>query len=641
MSTTSTGVLPGQVFETGLADLKRWRDATAETLSTFRRWAVVSRLVDEQAAARLAHLERRLAHERLTIAFAGEFGRGKSELINALFFARRLLPGGARCPTEILWDAAHPPSIRLLPIETRANARALREYQKEIEAWQQVALDPGDPEALAAACEMLAETIEVDAAQAANLGFADEGAARVTLGRWRYAVINLPHPLLAAGVGILDTADQRTLAAEPELSFHRVPDAAAIVFTLSADAPVSAGDLQLWNDHIATIGGIEHTCFVALNKIDALRNATRTDAQVLVEIDRQVRAAAEALHVTPTRIYALSARQALAGKIRGDRDGLIRSRLYRLEQALARGMVHQRRVDHATAVRAEAHGVFAETRSLIDSRLGFAHEQIADLMALQSKNQKLVESIARKAGVDRGRLDQARASLGGMRAAHNRHADELAKLLDPHEARAAGMRAQAAVSGSTFSKDIGQALDEFFAQSRERIGRAVEVIEEAKKLMAAVSRKFSEEYKVAAVEPAPFATGRFLAELDRLEEHCTRDFKGRSSLLTRSRKTLGAQFFETVALQVIHVFEIAERETRTWMGGFIRPLEAQVNAYQEQSNARIEGMGRIQNAEVDLIARLDELKRLASDIAAQREEWGVHHERLMALLDVQREHSLA
>ena len=123
MNATGTRPGPAQVFETTLAELKRWREATAEALAAFRRWAVQGRLIDEQAAARLAHLERRLAAERLTIAFAGEFGRGKSELINALFFAElgaKLLPGGARCPTEIAWDPQRPPSIRLLPIETRA-----------------------------------------------------------------------------------------------------------------------------------------------------------------------------------------------------------------------------------------------------------------------------------------------------------------------------------------------------------------------------------------------------------------------------------------------------------------------------------------------------------------------------------------
>ena len=46
-------------------------------------------------AAHLASLRERLAAEKLVVAFVAEFSRGKSELINAIFFAdtgRRMLP---------------------------------------------------------------------------------------------------------------------------------------------------------------------------------------------------------------------------------------------------------------------------------------------------------------------------------------------------------------------------------------------------------------------------------------------------------------------------------------------------------------------------------------------------------------------
>ncbi|MGZ5649241.1 MAG: hypothetical protein ACXWG8_02830 [Usitatibacter sp.] len=194
---------------------------------------------------------------------------------------------------------------------------------------------------------------------------------------------------------------------------------------------------------------------------------------------------------------------------------------------------------------------------------------------------------------------------------------------------------------SAFSSGIGEALDEFFSQSRDRIRSAIEVIGEAKAMMTTVSRKFSHEYEVATVEVAEFATERFIVELDRLEERCARDFKGAGSLLTRRRSTLSQLFFDSVALKVIHVFEIADREVRTWMNGFIRPLDAQISDFQEHSNSRIEGMGRIQNAETDLVTRSDELRELVAEVQAQLREWQAHHDRLMALLDVDREASLA
>ncbi|HUP96910.1 MAG TPA: dynamin family protein [Usitatibacter sp.] len=648
MTSSGTWTTPARAFEGYLAGLKRWRASTSEELAAFRRWGTVNRLMDEQTAARLEHLERRLLAERLTIAFVAEFSRGKTELINALFFAdlgTRLLPSGVGrttlCPTEIFWDPSRPPSIRLLPIGTRESPKALREFIAELDTWKEIPLDPKHPESVAAALNAISESMTVAGAAALNLGLAAEPTGRVEIPRWRYAMVNFPHPLLETGLTILDTPGHNTMGAEPELTVHRIPDAAAIVFMLGADTGVTRTDRELWSEHIETIHGIEQSCYVVLNKIDGLRDGFKPESQVLSDIDRQVRSSAEALHVQPTRVFALSAKQGLVAKIQDDRDGLIKSRLYRLEQALARGMVHQRQLDHAAAIRAETRTAFAEARALIESRVGFARQQLEEIVALQGRNQKLVETLARKASNERVRIEQARAVMMGMRTVHNRNVDELTRLLDPNTVRDTGIKTRMAVQASSFSSGIGQALDQFFRQARQNLRGAVTAIQEARAMMLSVSRKFAEEYKIATVEVPDFATERFFIELDRLEERCARDFKGAGSLLTRRRSTLSSLFFDSVVLKVIHVFEIADREVRTWMNGFIRPLDAQLTAFQEQSNSRIEGMGRIQNAETDLVARLEELKTLTARMEQHLEEWKAQHERLDAKLEVEREPSLA
>ena len=648
MSATGAWAIPARALELGLADLKNWRGSAAQRLAAFRRWATVARVIDEQTAARLAHLERRLVAERLTIAFVAEYSRGKSELINALFFAdlgTRLLPSGVGrttlCPAEILWDPARPPSIRLLPIGTRESPKALREYIAEPGSWQEVALDPTNPQSVATACQALSESLTVAGPAAANLGLAAEDSGRVEIPRWRYAIINYPHPLLESGLTILDTPGHNTMGSEPELTVHRIPDAAAIVFMLGADTGVTRSDRELWSEHIEPIHGIEASCYVVLNKIDGLRDGFKPEAQVLSEIDRQVKSSAETLRVDPTRVFALSAKQGLVAKIQNDRDGMLKSRLYRLEQALSRGMVHQRRLDHAATIRAETGTAFAESRALVDSRLEFMGDQLEELLALQGKNQKLVDSLGRKASLERVRLEQARAVLVAMRTIHNRNADELARLLDPNSIREAGIQARMAVLASKFSSGIGDSLDRFFRHNRERMRAAIAVIADARAMMGTVSRKFAEEFRIATVEPTDFATARFLVELDRLEERCARDFKGAGSLLTRRRSTLSSLFFDSIALKVIHVFEIADREVRTWMNAFIRPLEAQLTAFQEQANSRVEGMARIQNAETGLAERIAELRELLAEVQTHAHEWDTHHESLLALLEFEREHSLA
>lgn len=640
--------IASHVFDASLVTLKEWRDQTASAIAEFRRWALVNQLTDDQNAMRLAHLERRLSNERLTIAFVAEYSRGKSELINALFFSdlgARLLPAGAGrttlCATEIFHDPARTPGIRLLPIETRESPKSLREFISERDTWKEIALDPTHPEKLAAAFEVLSESQIVSATDAANLGMPVQEGERVEIPRWRYALVNFPHRLLAMGLTILDTPGLNSLGTEPELTLNRVPDADAIVFMLAIDTGATRTDLQVWKDHIGPIDGLGHSRYVVLNKIDGLRDGLKSDEQVLAEIDRQVRATAEALGIEPTRVFPLSAKQGLVARLQGDRDALIKSRIYRLEQALAQGLVHTRRLDHATEVGAETRATLSATRALIASRRSFFEQQVAELGQLQGKNIKLIETLAKKAGEERTRIDEARAGMLGLRSVHNRHADNAAKLLNPNEAREAAIRTRMTVLSSAFSGGIAEALDGYFDEARATLVRAIEVIVDVKKLMATVNRKFAEDYGISPVESAEFSTDRFLIELDRLEEQCDREYRSAASMLTRRRSTLGALFFDTLALKVIHIFEIADREVRTWMNAFIRPLEAQVNSFQEQANNRIEGMGRIRNAETDLLGRVDELNDYLAQCATQQAAWGVHHDRIARLLDVERDPSLA
>jgi len=637
-----TGGLPTPVpgpFGPALTALKAWREDLAAALAQLRRWALVNELTDAQAAARLAHLEHRLVADHLAIAFVAEVSRGKSALINTLFFADlggRLLPSGAGrqtlCATEIRHDPAQAPSIRLLPIETRGSPRALREFIADAEAWTHVALDPAHPEALAGAFDVLAQTRTVSAAQAHSLGIAAVEADAVEVPCWRYAIVNFPHPLLALGLSILDTPGLGSLLTEPELTLHRLPEADAVVFMLDAQAGVTAADLALWRDHVVAFEDEGNTRYVALNRIDVVRGGAASASAALVEVDRRVRESARALGVDRARVFALSAQQGLAARTAGDAGGLAASGVPALELALVQGLLGARRAGHASAAGAEARALLAETRTLLQSRRSFVEERVAELDALRGKNLKLVESLARKLADERALLEQARAQLEGLRAAHERHADALAALLDPQAVHDAGVSARAAVLASPFSAGINEAIDGYFRAVGERLARAIAAIGEVSATMTAANQRPAGT-AAAAVELAAFPTDRFLHEFNRLEEHCRREFHSASGLLMHGRQALAALFFDTVALKVVYVFEIAGRDMRAWMGAFLRPLETQVATLQDRARTRVAGVTKIRSAETDLAQHREDLRSFLRECTEREREWTAHAQRLARLLE--------
>ena len=113
-----------------------WRDSVGRQIDRLQEWLAERDLLDSQTEQRLRRIRGRLAEDRLVVAFVAEFSRGKSELINALFFADRggrVLPSSAgrttMCPTEIAWDKDQAPKIALLPIETRAEGTSIAELR--------------------------------------------------------------------------------------------------------------------------------------------------------------------------------------------------------------------------------------------------------------------------------------------------------------------------------------------------------------------------------------------------------------------------------------------------------------------------------------------------------------------------------
>ena len=157
-----------------------WRKELIKAVTKYQRWLEVNKMSTPEAELRIFEMIETLKSDRLTIAFVAEFARGKTELINAIFFSeydRRLLPSEAgrttMCPTELFFDSeANQSYIRLLPIETRLEDMCIQEHKKEPINWTTIQLDTNSAETMAEAFKEVVKTKRVPAPVAAKLGLA-------------------------------------------------------------------------------------------------------------------------------------------------------------------------------------------------------------------------------------------------------------------------------------------------------------------------------------------------------------------------------------------------------------------------------------------------------------------------------------
>jgi len=166
-----------------------WRRRLSSGISELHGWLSQQELADAHSDLAIQRLLERLHQDKLVVAFVAEFSRGKSELINAIFFAdfgQRLLPSSAgrttMCPTELLHDPSLPPSIRLLPIETRGRDATVAEFKSYADEWTTFPLDLASASRMSEALARVSEVKRVSAATARKYGLGGDGPEPRSIG---------------------------------------------------------------------------------------------------------------------------------------------------------------------------------------------------------------------------------------------------------------------------------------------------------------------------------------------------------------------------------------------------------------------------------------------------------------------------
>lgn len=623
-----------------------WRNEASQAVGRLRSWLMRNEIGDAQSDLRLAQLLERLRDEKLTVAFVAEFSRGKSELINAIFFADcgdRILPSSAgrttMCPTELSWEEGSVPQIRLLPIETRKNGEALAMLRERTELWHVEPLDPTATEQLREALARVGETVRVSAEEAVELGFqvgdpADDGLlpdaeGMVEVSRWRHAVIHFPHPLLAQGLVILDTPGLNAIGAEPELTLSMLPNAHAVVFVLAADTGVTQSDLAVWRDYVGA-GRSGHGRLVVLNKIDGLWDGLREPEAIEAELERQVLTVAQTLEVLPQAVFPVSAQKGLVGRIQGDVELLERSRLPALEHALSEEMLPARRQIVRDGTLGEVEDISAQACQLLEARLDGVREQMRELGELRGKNRSVIEYMMRKIGSEKGEFEEGLKKYYAVRSVFTSLTNNLLAHMGLDALRQETRRTREAMQDSRFTAGLRDAMQAFFSRLRGNLAHSSAEVTEISAMLATMYKRFSIEHGLKLAQPPTFSVLRYERELDRLEELFNRQINTTLTLVTTEKQRLTQQFFNTVAVQARRTFEVANRDVDQWLRAVMAPLETQVREYQIQLKRRLESIKRIHQATDTLDERVEELRHSEEGLLEQIAE-------LQALRDAVRE----
>ena len=607
-----------------IAAYSDWRKELAKNLQRLMRWLEDNDCARGDSLPRLQQTIQRLRADKIVVAFVAEFSRGKSELINALFFAdcgERVLPSTAgrttMCPTEIAYDPSRPVAVDLLPVETRTDAASVFELKQQPAQWRRFPLDPAHPGRMAEALRQIGAQSRLDAEAARRLGFAvgasedalcPDAQGQVDVPCWRHALINFPHPLLEQGLVIYDTPGLNAIGAEPELTLSLLPSADAIVFVLAADTGVTRSDLRVWREHVAP-GPNNGRHLVVLNKIDGLWDGLRTEAAIDAELARQVWSSAAALDIAVDRVLPVSAQKGLVAKIYRDKLLLERSRLPALEQAIAQQLLGSKQAVVRAKVASEAEVAAALTRGLLQARLGAARAQAEELSKLRGKNQKVVQYALGKAKAEQSGFEESVRQYHAVRAVFAQLSRRLLRDLGADTVREVTRKTRESMRAALFSAALSAAMRACFAAVRPLLAAANRDVGEITQMLSVMHRRFNVDHGMALEEPKPFSLSRHEEEIDALEQRFETHINTLFNLLTREKHDISQRFFETVASRLRRIFELANRDVQRWLRRAMAPLEAQVREAKTQMQRRLESIQQVQAASAGLDERIAALKQ--------------------------------
>lgn len=635
-----------------------WRTAVTQSIAQLQVWLQEQELSDAQSALRLQHLLAKLREDKLNVAFVAEFSRGKSELINAIFFAdygNRILPSSAgrttMCPTELGYDETMDSSIRLLPIETRAANTTITEYKTFPDEWTVFSINTDSAEAMLNAMRRVGETKRVTKAEAQRLGLYDEEdpdsaltlAADGTLEIpcWRHAVINFPHPLLKQGLVILDTPGLNAIGAEPELTLSLLPNAHAVLFILAADTGVTKSDIDVWRSHLGSKLGGSAGRLVVLNKIDGLWDSLKSEAEIESEINRQLATTSDLLGVNPGQVFPVSAQKALVAKINKDDNLLQRSRIGELERALSEGLIPAKLDIVRDSARVEIEDLVAQVNTTLGARISGLNEQLGELGHLRGKNRDVVEHMMDKVKGEKAQFERGLQRFQALRSVFSQQTNVLFAYLGMEALRHEIKRVRELMESSIFSAGLSQAMNHFFRTASNNIARSAEQISEIQAMMAAMYKRFSEDHGLNQVTPPPFSTLKYHKEIARLERGYREHFNTLGTLMTTRQGALTSKFFDTVASRVVYVFDVANRDIENWLKAVMSPMETQVREHQLQLRRRLESIKRIHKATDTLEDRIAELEQMQLELQTQMQELNAIvreiHQRLDTVAELSRE----
>ncbi len=626
-------------FKAQMHEYAQWRAQLIDAIEIYHQWRIRYGMRDIHSTDTILNILNGLQADRVTLAFVAEFSRGKTELINALFFAEtgiRLLPSSpgrtTMSPTELFHDEQGGSYIRLLNIESRLEDISLAEFKRNPKCWTQIDLDCDSPAQMQEAFKELISTKQVDRDLADKLGLWNEREAAeqgiinpetVEIPCWRHALISFPHPLLKEGLAILDTPGLNALGTEPELTLTLLPSAQAIIFVLAADTGVTKSDLEMWHNHVCyNRGGSKQGLAVVMNKIDAMWDDLADENGYEASIRSQIKSSAVTLKVNENAIFPVSAKQALLAKVKNDHVLLEKSRLANLENYLANDVLNQRKNMLQTTVNRDIGFLVKESVNLTNSSLEHAMAQLEEFRKIDFQNQDMTDKLMAET---RDRQTVYMTNVENFQASRRIFAVQAQLLIDSFAKEKMDKIIKVTkhdMAKSLTTYGMKQNMRKLFDELRDLLQDSVDITNESRRLVKVIHKKFKDEHGFKEIEPQLFSIKQYQLELEQIFDE-GEAFRSSAKTAMSEQSIVINKLYSTLIAKARNIVRQAHTDAVAWSNSVLTPLMHQIKGHKKQIEGRLQMLRKINSSKGSVIENIASLEAELEPLKRQRDELAI------------------
>ena len=611
-------------LEKEVAHYQEWRDQMISGIESYKAWLDTNGYADIQQSLRIYDLIESLRNDRMTLAFLAEFSRGKTELINAMFFSdfkQRLLPSNVgrttMCPTEIFYDAAEEPYMRLLPIETRKRQETVSALKRQQVEWIKVRLNVDSREEMAEAMKHLVEVKMVNVDEARSLGLWDDNdpmistmvkkdGDKVEIPAWRHAMINYPHPLLKSGLVVLDTPGLNALGTEPELTLSMIPNAHAVLFLLAMDTGVTKSDLDVWQKYVQPAATRR---IAVLNKIDLMWDELKSDADIAIDVERQLEQTSMLLALPRTHVMGISAQKALLARVRGDNTLLARSGIEQLEYLLASEIIPAKQEIMRAAVQREIGSMVDASRVAVANQLSATDTELKELAAMSGKSRGMAQAMVARLETDRKNYQDTIQTFRNTFNTVTNQGATLLKQLDDEQLDAIVNKDRKFIEDAWTTAGLWKSMQMLFQHFTGVSAKLLNFANQIKNLVDATYAHFHEKFGFARLSPPALNLEKHTLTMTGMQE-TARGFCHDPVNMAKYKDFVVKRFYESLVGEARQIFEMTRMDAETWLKSALNPLNLQIKEHEKVLAKRLDNFKKIRDNISSVEDRMKHLQKL-------------------------------